>query len=596
MEELFTGWIELDMTGNPGSTVTLQISTNTGKVIEYNMQDQYTFGPSGRGTFCNRFSYHEIHFVTILGLSSAPTPASMRGYRIGTDRQRQGSFQCTLPLLSMIYERTMYNYEGLTTGGMTVDCPHRERLGYGGDGHTSMEAAMLNYPSQPFFSKWAQDWADIQEDKTGYIAHTAPTIDGGGGPAWSGFIITMPWQVYLTYGDVLILKNAYPHMVQLLQFFDARRDKKNILQNWGSSWDFLGDWLTPHGSEESDTIEAVLFNNCYVLYCTRIVSQIAAILGDPKAAQKYAADADTQAQAIVDLFFNPSAGTYLDSLQTHLVLPLISKAVPADYVALVENNLRHEIAVSKQGHLDTGLHGTYFLTKYLIESGQNDVILTYALQTTFPSYGYFLAMGYTTWPEDWHGALSRMHGCYNSIGSWFQSGLLGVSPNPLFPGFQQFTVRPGVEGLPTIINFTRTGAREVVLQGHSTFNVKSSANVFSTRGNISTMFGQVEIAWSVTESNSTESQLNASIVGFDFHLSLSVPLNSAAVLYMPTHALEEVFEGNEPATQAKGVQFMTLRAWNEDARGTRVNVGPFAAVFRVGSGDFNFRSIIVFHG
>ena len=46
---------------------------------------------------------------------------------------------------------------------------------------------------------------------------------------------------------------------------------------------------------------------------------------------------------------------------------------------------------------------------------------------TFPGYGYFLAQGYTTWPENWNTSVihshrgpvipnSKMHGCYNGIG------------------------------------------------------------------------------------------------------------------------------------------------------------------------------------
>ena len=37
------------------------------------------------------------------------------------------------------------------------------------------------------------------------------------------------------------------------------------------------------------------------------------------------------------------------------------------------------------------------MTKYLTEQGRNDLVFTYTNQTTFPSYGYFLEQGYTTW-------------------------------------------------------------------------------------------------------------------------------------------------------------------------------------------------------
>lgn len=122
---------------------------------------------------------------------------------------------------------------------MSVDCPHRERLGYIGDAHTSLETSLQNTNSAPFYAKWAQDIGDIQGypahtgcgyghckmpeglgDPVGYIAHTVPTIDGGGGPGWSGFICVMPWQLYLATEDVRPLREAYPHQVKLLHFWN----------------------------------------------------------------------------------------------------------------------------------------------------------------------------------------------------------------------------------------------------------------------------------------------------------------------------------------------------------------------------------------
>ena len=51
---------------------------------------------------------------------------------------------------------------GLVLGGMSVDCPHRERLGYLGDAHTSLETALDNVASDRFYSKWLNDIIDIQ--------------------------------------------------------------------------------------------------------------------------------------------------------------------------------------------------------------------------------------------------------------------------------------------------------------------------------------------------------------------------------------------------------------------------------------------------
>lgn len=93
--------------------------------VEFGMQDSYTFGPSGRGTFRMRFAYHEIHYITITGLKTAPRPADVIGYRLTSLGVRTGAFACSSELISKMYNTTINNYRGLTTGGMTgAHTPH----------------------------------------------------------------------------------------------------------------------------------------------------------------------------------------------------------------------------------------------------------------------------------------------------------------------------------------------------------------------------------------------------------------------------------------------------------------------------------------
>ena len=85
------------------------------------------------------------------------------------------------------------------------------------------------------------------------MPNTAPTVGGGGGPAWSGFAVTNPWQTYNTFGDTTILEDMYPTMVKLLAFYaNNTQPDDGLLHPWDTSeWDFLGDWITPHGSESN---------------------------------------------------------------------------------------------------------------------------------------------------------------------------------------------------------------------------------------------------------------------------------------------------------------------------------------------------------
>ena len=60
MEKLFSGWLEVrNMAGKPHSTVTFKVSTDASTEMEFNMQDTYTFGASGKGSFRMRFACEE---------------------------------------------------------------------------------------------------------------------------------------------------------------------------------------------------------------------------------------------------------------------------------------------------------------------------------------------------------------------------------------------------------------------------------------------------------------------------------------------------------------------------------------------------------
>ena len=87
------------------------------------------------------------------GLSAAPKLGDVVGWRLTSSFRKSGDFSCSDDMISKIYSTTVNNYQGITTGGQTVDCPHRERRGYGGDGHTSYQFARANFQVGAYFTK-----------------------------------------------------------------------------------------------------------------------------------------------------------------------------------------------------------------------------------------------------------------------------------------------------------------------------------------------------------------------------------------------------------------------------------------------------------
>jgi alpha-L-rhamnosidase len=559
MAQLFTGWLRIgSLQLPPNASVTLSYSSNAGVEEEYSQQDALVTGLGGGESggsvgacgpapalFCGRFSYHEIRFVTLRvasppgALPSAPPLAAFTGLQLRDGRPRVGAFASSSALLNAQYQAHIATYEGLAQGGMTVDCPHRERLGYGGDGHTSLELALATYGSGAtgaFFRHWARAWGDVAgwDGQAGSLPHTAPTVDGGGGPAWGGFAVVAPWEAYLVTGDAEALGEALPTMLGFLGFLARKVDPATgLLAPYGGAWGFLGDWLAPWGSDQSGTPGSVLFNSAYYVYITRLAARAAQALDQPPAlVASLTAAADAGAGAVHAAFFNASSGAYGRGLQTDIALPLLAGVPPTPAeAALALRALELDITVTRAGHLNTGLHGSYFLPKLLSALGRDDLVATMLLQTSAPSYGALLAAGYTTWPEAWGGAASRMHACFLGFSLWFNQGVLGVRSGA--PGFAAFAVRPayGVGG------------------------------VSWARGTTASPLGAIDSSWA--------------LVGSALALNVSVPANAAATLYIPAAAGPgSVTEGGAPARLAPGVRFLRQEGNN--------------TVWLVGSGSFAF--------
>lgn len=554
MSELFTGWLNISSLVTDGpATITLSFSTNVNTVLEYNQQDIVIVDQSNR-PYCGRFSYHEMQYITITNLSTttAPDPSSILGLRLMSGRLRSGNFVSDSDYYNRIYANSLRTYEGLTTGGMTVDCPHRERLGYGGDGHTSLEFALATYDSGAFFTKVGNDWSDVQGwDGTTDLPHTAPTIDGGGGPGWGGFILHMPWHVYLSTGDIRQLQNVWPHGTGFLDFLLSQVSSgTNLMEPFGGSWGFLGDWVTPHGNENSGTPESILFNNCYLVTCLRIAVNIANLLNDTAHSTQYTNAINSLSTAIHTTFYNSTTQSYLDTRQTHQVLPLISGIVPSNLRSGVMNSLINEIVVEQNGHLDTGLHGTYFLYKLLTdpEIGRDDILALITNQVTYPGYGNLINSGFTTWPETWLSSTpSRMHGCLNSVGLWFNQGILGVRASMDQPGFTECSIYPAY----------------------------GISNLSSVTGSTLTPYGIINSSWTV--SNNYQS----------FTYAMQIPVGiTVTEFFIPGNDSSNVYESGLPAVNSPGVEFLGV------SNGTMSNNNLPMTVWKITSGSYNFSSTV----
>ncbi len=548
MERNYTGWFEIRLPSGlaAGSVVRLEYADfppSGGRFSTNNQRDEVVLKGGEAQTFCSRFNYHAFGWVRITGLSGPPSLEDMKGYLIHTGYEAAGEFESSNDLLNRIYRTVTWTYRCLTLGGYVVDCPHRERLGYGGDAGTSIETGMFNFTAGGLYNRWSADWRAAQDPRSGDLPYTAPNYQdqGGGGPMWSGFIITLPWQLYLQYGDRRALETNYPAMQKWLEFA-ATRTVDKMLQPYNSfgmrmpQWNFLGDWVAPRrngqGDIGRDPQSAKLINNLHYLYTLQIMAKVAAILDKKTDAARYEADAAALQVVLHERFFDSARGIYAGGEQPYLAMPLLLGVTPTALRDSVTRTLEQTILVKNSGHIDAGMHGTYFLLMFLMEEDRNDLVYTMATKTDYPSWGNMLEQGATTIWESWNG-MSHIHDTLISIGSWFIQGLGGIRIDEKSPGFRHFVIKPAPVG---DLTFARTRYRSP--------------------------YGPIASNW----------RLDKGVM----HLEVTVPPGTTAAVYVPASSPTDVTEGGRAAARARGV------------RSSRVEKGK--AVFEVDAGQYSFSS------
>lgn len=544
-----TGWFRITFRGSPGQEITLRYSAahhkNDDPLEEnFGQVDRYICRGGGQEEFCPRFNWRAFRYVKLSGLTDKPARKDMEAILISTSTAPTSTFACSDPLLNRLHETVMHTHRCLTLGAIQVDCPHRERLGYGAEGQASLGQALFNFDSPAFYTKWARDFQDGQDTASGMVYYTAPfRIHSGGGPAWSGACIVYPWSLYLHYGDRRILAQHYRSICRWLACLDSHTEG-NLLQPYGlpqmSIWQFLGDWASPR--REHDTLpcsghwtndrENRLFNDCHHYLQVSLASRIARILDKPGDADLYRAKAAAIKQAIQQEYFNVGHDRLAvgEQRQTYLALPLLLDIVPEEDRSQVLQNLVDDIQVTRSGHLDFGVLGGRYTLDALVRERRSDLIHQMTTQTTWPGWGNMLEEGCTTLWEHWLPGDSSIHNSYLAIGSWFFSGLAGIRPDPEAAGFKRVLIEPQI--VP--------GIRWV-------------------RARHESIHGPLAVEWNVEDKRPS--------------INVSIPPNTIGRVALP---LGIVAERGRSLTQSPGV--------------TLVKTEPGRTVVDIQSGDYQFRS------
>lgn len=450
MGKNFTGWTKINFPQlQAGQRIRISYCDfldEKGQFRDGIYEDYYYASGKENETFCNKFNYHAYRYLKISNLKEAPALSDVTACLIHTDYSGKSTFSCSDNDLNAIHDMIHYTLECLMIGGDMVDCPHVERLGYGGDGNASTLTGQTLFNLAPTYMNWMQAWSDCMRED-GDMPHTAPNpFAAGGGPYWCGFIITASWQTYVNYGDSRLLERYYPYMQRWLEYVEIH-SPNGLLKKWPDqtyrNW-YLGDWATPTGIDQTIPSSIDVVNNCYIAICYQTMEKIAQVLGKEADKSHYGQCYRELIKRIQDTFYDLEHKSYSSGTQIDLVYPMLCGATPEDLIPEVEKTLYQVTEERFKGHLSAGLVGIPVITEWATRNHEVDFMYNMLKKRDYPGYLYMIDNGATTTWEHWNGERSHIHNCYNGIGSWFYQALGGIVPDEKQPGYKHFFIRPQI--------------------------------------------------------------------------------------------------------------------------------------------------------
>ncbi len=411
-----------------------------GAPIPAEQSDTYILRGGAEESYAPHFTFHGFRYVEITGYPRRLTRGDLEGQVMSANLESVSDFSCSNLMfgkLDTVIQRTFRS----NLFSVQSDCPHREKLGYGGDIVPTSEAFMFRYDMATFYQKVVQDFADsVRPD--GGLTETAPYVGiadkgFGSGTGPIGWQIAHPFlvaQLYRYYGDKRLIEEQYEVARRALEAIRAKTPNF-ITENC------IGDHETivPH----SDGVVATAFYYHFAL----LVAQMAKLTDRTNATEEYTKLAEEIKSAFVQRFVKE--GRVDSGTQACQAFALAYNLLPNDQKEAAMKLLLSNVHDENTGHLTTGIFGTRLLLDTLSQWGHSGTAYTIANQRTFPSWGFMLEEGETTLRETWKNSdniYSHNHPMFGSVGAWFYERVVGFRPDENAVGFDKITIRPGLFG------------------------------------------------------------------------------------------------------------------------------------------------------
>jgi alpha-L-rhamnosidase len=545
MGQNMVGWVTLKVKGAAGTKVQLRFAERLnpdGTIYTANLRnadatDTYILKGGDEETYAPHFTFHGFRYVEVTRYPGTPTLDAVQGDVVSSVGVRPAATLTTASdLVTHMWEIGLWGQRGNFLS-IPTDCPQRdERLGWMGDAGVFWRTGSYNFDIAAFSQKFVQDIVDAQTRQGAFTNVSPNTLPSGGGgtegtdawnegmvgaPGWGDAGVIVPWTTWLQYGDRQVIEKNWDAMQRWMEFIQSRNP--DFIRKNGVGPNFA-DWLAPDPNTNKD-----LLATAYWALIANMMSQMAHALGKDADAARYDQLVSNIRAAFQKTFISDN-GTVGTGTQTSYVVALYTKMAPqAQEPALVDKLVQN---IEAHGwHLSTGFLGTPFLLFTLADHGRSDVAYRLLLNETYPSWGYMLSKGATTWWERWNGDTgdpamnSYNHYAFGSVIAWVYRYAAGIDTSPASPGFKEIIVHPHL-----------------------------NSRMPAARAEYDSVYGRIVSDWKGTSEG-------------PFSLRLTIPANTSAKVFLPAIAGAHVTEGGNPI---------------------EVQSTPGAYVIQVGAGTYDF--------
>lgn len=433
---------------------------------------------------------------------------------IHTDVAVTSSFSCSDPVLNWLYEAYIRTQLDNYHGCIPSDCPHRERLGYTGDGQLTAETAMLLLDAKELYRKWYQDILDSQGAETGHIPHTAPFLGGGGGPGgWGCAVYQVPLAWAKIYGDDSLLVQGYDAILRWFDYMDAHSEKGLVVREEEGGW-CLGDWCFP-ASEEKEQLPEAFINTFYYLHGLQEMMQISEKMNN-KLPIRFAEREKNVKNAFLDAYFDPETGDFCEGRAAGNAYGLA--------LGLGDERTKKHLVEKYEalGRFDTGIFSTSMLLEQLFSIGAGDLAVRLLTNDSeAASFAHMKRNGATTLWERWDGRESHNHPMFGACVRLLFTQILGIrmmpsAQPPVVNPAQPDVTAPPAQALKPLDGELQPPAVPASAQ-HFSYEIRLSSQRQLTwaKGSIQTPDGILSVSWELLENGEKQVEWSLAPAGED---------------------------------------------------------------------------------